>query len=295
MDIQWFPGHMKEAERFLKTSIANSDVVLEILDARLPLSSSNPLLDKLCGNTLRIRVLNKKDLADPDITRLWLNYFQSEIKCPAIALTGTNKADAWRVADFAARKIPKKKSRRTRVIIAGIPNTGKSSIINSLAGRKVAKTGNVPAITRQNQRTGLKNGMDIYDTPGILWPVLDDEKGAYRLAASGAISDTIIDYYDIACFAINFMIKKYPGLIEARYKIKNNCISECTELLEKIGRTRGCLRQGGRIDMQKASEIFIRELRSGLIGRISFEAPCDALKNIEVNEPSNCPKEQTNK
>ncbi len=275
MDIQWFPGHMKETGRFLKASISSSDLVMEILDARLPFSSSNPLLEKLCRNTARIRILNKKDLADPMATRLWLDYFRSQTKEPAIAITGTNKTDAWKAADFALQKIKKKKSRRIRVIIAGIPNTGKSSIINSLAGRKVAKTGNVPAITRQNQRTGLKNGMDIYDTPGILWPVLDNKQGAGRLAVSGAISDTIIDYYDTASFAVDFMIEKYPHLLKERYKIKDNLKHESIKLIEKIGKIRGCLKQGGHIDLYKASKIFIMELRSGLIGRISFEVPDD--------------------
>ncbi len=273
MDIQWFPGHMKEAGQFLKASIAGSDLVMEIIDARLPLSSSNPMLDKLCKNTLRVKVLNKKDLADPVVTQQWLDYFKFEKKESAIAVTGIDRTDAWCAADFAFRKLKKRPSRRIRTIIAGIPNTGKSSIINSLAGRKVAKTGNVPAVTRQNQRTGLKNGMDIYDTPGILWPVLDDKEGACRLAASGAISDSIIDYYDVACFAADFLIEKYPVLLKTRYKIKEDFILDTALLLEIIGSKRGCLKKGGIIDLQKASEIFIRELRSGLIGRISFETP----------------------
>ena len=273
MDIQWFPGHMKEAEQSLKSSISSSDIVMEILDARLPLSSSNPILDKLCKNTLTVRILNKKDLADPEVTQLWLNYFKYKKKEPAIAVTGIDKTDTWRAADFAFSKMKKRKSRRIRAMIVGIPNTGKSSIINSLAGRKVAKTGNVPAITRQNQRTGLKNGMDIYDTPGILWPVLDDTTGACRLAASGAISDTVIDYYDIACFAARFLIKKYPDMLKARYKIQEGVKLDYTALLNRIGSIRGCLKKGGIIDLGKASEIFIRELRSGLIGRISFETP----------------------
>ena len=273
MDIQWFPGHMREAEQFLKTSVSSCDIVMEILDARLPLSSSNPILDKLCKNILTVKILNKKDLADPKVTQLWLNYFKFEKRLPAIAVKGLDKVDTWRAADFAFKKVAKKKSRRIRAMIIGIPNTGKSSIINSLAGRKVAKTGNIPAITRQNQRTGLKNGMDIYDTPGILWPVLDDKEGAYRLAASGAISDTIIDYYDIACFAADFLIIKYPELLKKRYKMQDTFTSDYTEFLKKIGSIRGCMKKGGIIDLQKASEIFIRELRSGLIGRISFESP----------------------
>lgn len=282
MTIQWFPGHMQETERFLKESVSNVNVVMEILDARLPMSSSNPLLDKICNNVLRIKVLNKKDLADPVKTSLWLDYLK-KIQvlgqgCETIAITGTDSVDTWRAADMAIARLKPSKARRLRILVAGIPNTGKSTIMNTLAGKKVAKTGNVPAITRQQQRTSLKNKIDIYDTPGILWPILENQNGAYKLAASGAISDTAINYSDIAVFILKYLIEEYPDSIKERYQIANIENTKDPSLtLEKIGRSRGCLKKGGVVDLQKTSELLIRELRAGKLGRISFEVPEEFL------------------
>ncbi|OQY00211.1 MAG: ribosome biogenesis GTPase YlqF [Desulfobacteraceae bacterium 4572_130] len=278
MNIQWFPGHMQGTEQFLEKAVLCSDLVLEILDARLPVSSSNPLLDTICKNTARIKILNKKDLADSNITKLWLDYFKKLKNCSAIAITGTNISDVKKALDFSLNKIKKSKSRRIRIIVVGIPNTGKSTIINTLAGKKIAKTGNIPAITKHQQRTELKNKIDIYDTPGILWPNLEDKDGAYRLAVSGAISDANIDYNDIFYFASEFLIEKYPFLLKKRYKLCNNFILDSTSLLKKIGLSRGCLKKGGIIDYQKVSKIFIKELCSGKIGPISFETPVKEVR-----------------
>lgn len=280
MTIQWFPGHMQNTELFLKESVSSVDVVMEILDARLPASSANPLIDKLCKKIFRIKVLNKKDLADPVITKLWLNYFKTiQTKgngCEAIAITGTDSADTWRAADLALMNIKPSRSRRLRIMVAGIPNTGKSTIMNTLAGKKIAKTGNVPAITRQQQRTALKNRIDIYDTPGILWPVLENQAGAYRLAASGAIADTAIDYDDVAMFTLCYLINRYPDAIRGRYQLPGHIeMNNTIMVLEEIGAARGCLKKGGGVDLKKASELLIRELRSGKIGEISLESPED--------------------
>lgn len=282
MTIQWFPGHMQDTELFLKESVSSVDVVMEILDARLPASSANPLLDKICKNVLRIKVLNKKDLADPVSTKLWLDYFKT-IKtvshgCEAIAITGSDPVDTWCAADLALMKVKPSRSRKLRIMVAGIPNTGKSTIMNTLAGKKIAKTGNVPAITRQQQRTSLRDKIDIYDTPGILWPILENQNGAYRLAASGAIADTAIDYNDIAMFILNYLITQYPDALSKRYQISPPVdTNEAIVILQKIGASRGCLRKGGVVDLQKASELLIRELRAGKLGRISFELPEEFL------------------
>ncbi|MCP4114937.1 MAG: ribosome biogenesis GTPase YlqF [Desulfobacteraceae bacterium] len=277
MDIQWFPGHMRETKELLKKAVSTVDVVMEILDARIPVSSSNPLLDKICQNVLRIKVLNKNDLADPETTRLWLDYFNRQPSTQAIAITGTESSETWKAADLCLKNVNKGKARRTRMMVVGIPNTGKSTIINSLAGKKIAKTGNVPAITRHQQRTGLKNGVDIYDTPGILWPVMEQQETTYRLAASGAISDTAIDYTEIACFTAEILVKHYPALLCERYKLSEPLPREGLSLVEAIGAKRGCLKKGGILDYQKASEILIRELRAGRIGRISLETPNDII------------------
>jgi len=282
MDIQWFPGHMRATRELLKKAVLKVDVVMEILDARIPVSSSNPLLDTICKNTMRIKILNKQDIADPETTQLWIDHFKKEKAIPTIAITGTESSETWRAAEFCLTRVSKGKARRVRIMVVGIPNTGKSTIINTLAGKKVARTGNVPAITRQQQRTGLKNGVDIYDTPGILWPVMDEQEKTYRLAASGAISDTAMDYTEIACFTAEILLKHYPALICERYNLKEPLPIQGLALVEAIGANRGCLKKGGIIDYQKASEILIRELRAGTIGRISLENPGEIVPGERI-------------
>jgi len=275
MTIQWFPGHMLETENLLKKAIAKVDAVLEILDARLPDASANPFVNKICKGKFRLKVLNKKDLADPQQTESWLSYFETQKNTPAISICGTQKSQAYEALNYCVSKIDRNRARKVKVMVLGIPNTGKSTILNSLAGKKVAKTGNVPAITRHQQRTSLKNNIDIYDTPGILWPVIEPQHRAYILAASGAISDTAIDYNDIAFFAADLLIKNYPDLLLRRYPFLTTLPADEQTLIEKIGAARGCLMKGGVINLQKASETLIRELRAGKIGKISFETPKD--------------------
>ncbi|MCK5837370.1 MAG: ribosome biogenesis GTPase YlqF, partial [Desulfobacula sp.] len=254
--------------------------VLEILDARLPHASANPFVNKICTGKFRLKVLNKTDLADPEQTPLWLNYFETK-HVPAIAICGTQKSNADAVLKYCVNHIDRNRARKLKVMVLGIPNTGKSTILNSLAGKKIAKTGNVPAITRHQQRTSLSNNIDVYDTPGILWPVIEPKQKAYILAASGAISDTAIDYTDIAFFAAALLIQRYPDLLMGRFPFLGTLPTDEITLIEKIGAARGYLKKGGKVDLQKASEVLIRELRAGKIGKISFETP----KDIEDNEP----------
>jgi len=275
MTIQWFPGHMVETENLLKKTISKVDAVLEILDARLPDASANPFVNRLCKDKLRLKVLNKNDLADPKQTKLWLDYFETKKNRPAISINGTQKPQVYKALNYCVSKICRNRAKKLKVMVLGIPNTGKSTILNTLAGKKIAKTGNVPAITRHQQRTSLKNSIDIYDTPGILWPVIEPEEKAYILAASGAISDTAIDYNEIAFFAANLLLKRYPQLLMQRYPFLKTLPNDGLTLLEKIGSARGCLKKGGIVNLQKASEALIRELRAGKIGKISFETPKD--------------------
>ncbi|MCD4718763.1 MAG: ribosome biogenesis GTPase YlqF [Desulfobacula sp.] len=275
MTIQWFPGHMLETQNLLKKAISKVDAVLEILDARLPDASANPFVNKICKGKFRLKVLNKDDLADPEQTKLWLDYFEAKEKTPAISICGTHKFQAYEALNYCVNRIDRNRARKIKVMVLGIPNTGKSTILNSLAGKKIAKIGNVPAITRHQQRTSLKNNIDIYDTPGILWPVIEPEQKAYILAASGAISDTAIDYNSIAFFAANLLIKRYPELLMQRYPFLETLPKNELILIEKIGSARGCLKKGGIINLQKSSETLIRELRAGKIGKISFETPKD--------------------
>jgi len=284
MTIQWFPGHMLETKNLLIKAISKVDVVLEILDARLPVTSANPFMDKICKGKYRLEVLNKSDLADPEETKLWLNYFETQKKNPAISICGNQKSQAFKALNYFEDRIDRNRARKLKVMVLGIPNTGKSTILNSLAGKKIAKIGNIPAITRHQQRTSLKNNIDIYDTPGILWPVIEPEKKAYILAASGAISDTAINYSDIAFFAANLLIKRYPDLLMQRYPFLETLPDSELTLIEKIGSARGCLKKGGMINYQKASEVLIRELRAGKIGRISFETTKDLEYGNETQE-----------
>ena len=276
MNIQWFPGHMKESMELLKNSISKANIILEIVDARLPFSSSNPNIKKICKNILKIKILNKNDIADPAVTKAWLDYFKDNNE-KALAITGRNPKETKRAIEYCQRITKKNKAQKTKIMVIGIPNTGKSTIINSIVGKKAAKTGNVPAITRHNQRMATKD-IDIYDTPGILWPVLEPKLRADILAASGAIASTAMDYNDTGAFTLNFLINNYPDFLKARYKF-DTISGDRTRIIEEIGKKRGCLKKGGKIDIHRAYKMLINELRQGKLGKISFEKP----ENIEEN------------
>ncbi|MCG8615493.1 MAG: ribosome biogenesis GTPase YlqF [Desulfobacterales bacterium] len=278
---------MLDTKNQLKQSISKVDAILEVLDARLPVASGNPFVNKLGNDKARLKVLNKTDLADPDVTRAWLDYFSQDLGIPAVAISGTVAGEAGKALDTCVSQVQRNRARKVKVMVVGIPNTGKSTILNSLAGKKVAKTGNVPAVTRHQQRTSLKNNIDIYDTPGILWPVIEPRERALALAVSGAISDTAVDYHELAFFAATLMIERYPDLLLARYNfLEEQDISQLdpSQFIDIVGRARGCLKKGGIIDYQKASELIIRDLRSGRIGRISYETPEDIEAANETDE-----------
>lgn len=282
MNIQWFPGHMLETKNKLKSSISKVDAILEVLDARLPVASANPFVDQLGKDTTRLKVLNKTDLADPEVTRQWLDYF-TQVNIPAIAVCGSLADQAAKALNQCVSQVTRNKARKAKVMVVGIPNTGKSTILNTLAGKKVAKTGNVPAITRHQQRTSLPNNIDIYDTPGILWPVIEPRERALALAASGAISDTAVDYHEIAHYAVTLLMDRYPQEILDRYDFLDTLPTDAQHLIEAVGRGRGCLKKGGLINLQKTSELIIRDLRSGKIGQISFETPKDMESLNEIS------------
>lgn len=284
MNIQWFPGHMLETKNQLKGAIAKVDALFEVVDARLPLSSSNPFLERIATGKNRMKVLNKADIADPAQTQAWLDYFKKEMNLTATAICGTRQQEASDALQTLVTQVDRNKARKAKVMVVGIPNTGKSTILNTLAGRKVAKTGNVPAVTRHQQRTSLKGNIDIYDTPGILWPVIEPRQRGLALAASGAISDTAVDYHEIAYFAAQFLLERYPACLVARYPVLNPLPEDAQSLIESVGKARGCLKKGGYVDFQKASQLIIRDLRSGRLGRISFETPKDIYSDHDTNE-----------
>ncbi|RDE24494.1 ribosome biogenesis GTPase YlqF [Motiliproteus coralliicola] len=271
MSIQWFPGHMHKARKEIAKVIDQIDVVIEVLDARLPQSSENPLVEQLRGRKPVIKVLNKSDLADAGRTRKWVKYL-SEDTVQAMPLRMGQKQELQQLVERCKAAAPARVAadRPVRVMIMGIPNVGKSTLINALMGRKLAKVGNEPAVTKTQQRFVAHNGLAIFDTPGILWPKIEDEDSSYRLAASGAIRDTVVEYEDIALYSLDFLRRDYPQLLKERFKL-TELPASADELLDMVGRKRGCLKSGGVVDRTKAGEILIGDLRSGLIGRLSFE------------------------
>ena len=279
MTIEWYPGHMAKAKRQIAEVMPKIDVVIEVLDARLPVSSANPMLEKLRGNKPCIKVLNKSDLADPDVTASWVEYFDRQEGVKAIPLESRNRSEAGQIPKLCRRLVPHrgKPGKTLRAMVVGIPNVGKSTLINTLAGKKMARVGDKPAITTCPQQIDLRNGIHLADTPGLLWPDIRNQKSAYRLAASGAIGEGGMDYVSVALFAAEYLMDRYAEALAARYKLAELPESAPT-LIEQIGRKRGCLIAGGKVDQQRASELFLRELRAGLIGLVSLEMPGDDVE-----------------
>jgi ribosome biogenesis GTPase A len=275
MSIQWYPGHMTKARKVIAESMPSVDVVIEVLDARMPAASANPVMTELRGAKPCLKVLSKSDLADPEITQKWLRHFERDPKVLALAITTERAAETKaRIPELCQRLAPHRKGplKMLRAMIVGIPNVGKSTLINTLMARKVAKVGDEPAVTKAKQRVVLKSGMILSDHPGLMWPNIEDERAALRLALGGAIPDTALDYESVATFAARWFLQRYPALLRARYKLEELPASPA-ELLEAIGRRRGALRAGGVVDVHKAADALIHDFRSGALGRISLEEP----------------------
>jgi ribosome biogenesis GTPase A len=274
MAVNWFPGHMHKARKQIKKAMPGIDLVIEVMDARLPYSSENPLVAELRGERRCIRILNKSDLADPKVTQEWLELFEREKGVKAVALSATQKGQSRRILELANQLFPGRNTALKPIctMIMGIPNVGKSTLINSLAGRVIAKVGDEPAVTKQQQKINLGNGILLFDTPGFLWPRFEDQNCGYRLAISGAVKNTAMEFEDVALYAAAYLLQAYPEALMERYKLKS-LPERDFELLEEVGRRRGGLRPGGVIDLHKASEILLHDIRSGALGRISLENP----------------------
>lgn len=285
MGIQWYPGHMTKTRHALVEAIPSQDVIIEVLDARMPQASENPLITELRKQKPCIKVLTKSDLADPIATDAWIRHFETHRNEPsadhpngrvkAIAITVHKAAETRkRIAELSKMLAlhPKGIGKTVRAIVVGIPNVGKSTLINTLMERKVAAVGDKPAVTKSAQQVILKSGMTLSDNPGILWPNIEDSSASLRLAFGGAIPDTAIDHETVALFGAGFLLKSYPKLVAERYKL-SDLPSNASDLLDAIGRKRGALRSGGVIDRNKAGSVLIQDFRSGALGRITLELP----------------------
>jgi ribosome biogenesis GTPase A len=274
MAINWYPGHMHKANKDMREILPQVDLVIELLDCRLPYSSQNPAITELARDKPCIKVLSKSDLADPAITEQWQAHFESTANVKTLLTTLEQSDKAQKLLQLCRKMAPEKPKVGLNIMamITGIPNVGKSTLINAVAGRKVAKTGDEPAITKGLQRIKIDSGLLFLDTPGILWPKIHNENSGYRLAIAGSIKDTATEVDDLAFYLSNYLIAHYPELLAARYELEKVPATDI-EFLELMGEKRGCRRSGGRVDLEKASTILVNEFRAGILGQITLETP----------------------
>lgn len=287
MTIQWFPGHMAKARRQVTEKLKLIDIVFELVDARIPMSSRNPMIDEIVSSKPRIVLLNKADKADDSITKQWIEYFK-EKDIPAIAIDAQSGTGLKQITSLSKTILKEKfdkmaakgiKPRAIRALIIGIPNVGKSTLINRLAKRNITKTGDRPGVTTAQQWVKAGNELELLDTPGILWPKFEDQLVGQKLATTGAIKDAILNLQDVTVYALNFLKEHYPKRLVERYNLEA-IPEEIVPLFDEIGKKRGCIMPGGYIDYDKTSELVLRELRTDKLGKLSFETPHD-FKDVE--------------
>ena len=280
MTIQWYPGHMTKTRRQIEADLKQVDAICEIVDARIPVSSRNPDIDSICGNKPRIIVLNRMDLADPEATKKWIAYFRGR----GMAALATDCKTKKGISGFqpAVRAVLKEKLERDsakgmhrplRVMIVGIPNVGKSTLINQISGRKGAKAENRPGVTRGKQWVTVDSSLLLLDTPGILWPKFEDPEVGMLLAYTGAVKENIIDTEELACHLMDRLWKYYPDTVRQRYKVDLPQDTPGYALLEEAGRKRGFLLARGEINTERMAKVLLDEYRSGKLGYITFELP----------------------
>ena len=280
MNIQWYPGHMTKTRRQIEADLKQVDAVCEIVDARIPVSSRNPDIDAICGSKPRIIVLNRMDLADPNATKKWSAYFKSK----GMAVLATDCKTRKGIADFtpAARIACAEKlerdakrgmNRPLRVMVVGIPNVGKSTLINQISGRKGAKAENRPGVTRGKQWVTVDSGLQLLDTPGILWPKFEDPEVGMMLAYTGAVKEGVIDIEELACRLMELLHKFYPQTLPERYKVEAPEGTPGWELVELAGRKRGYLVSGGEVNTERMSKVLLDEFRGGKLGKFTLEMP----------------------
>lgn len=285
MNIQWYPGHMAKTKRIIEENIKLIDVIIELVDARIPLSSKNPDIDALAKGKSRVLLLNKYDMADPAYNDIWKKYFEDRGYYVALINSKNGQGiDEIKNLVYKACEAKMERDRKrgiinrpVRAMVVGIPNVGKSTFINSFVGRASTKTGNRPGVTKGKQWIRLNSKIELLDTPGILWPKFEDPAAGLRLAFIGSISDDIIEITELALELILFLMKHYPGAIKERYNIEiqdnPQTVAECVKILEQIAIKRGCLVKGGEPDLNRAAKILTDDFRNSRLGRITLEFP----------------------
>ncbi len=284
MQIQWYPGHMAKGKKLLTEQLRLVDIIIEVLDARIPLSSANPDFQHLVQRKPRIIILNKSDLADPALTKQWITYYnrkgEKAISFDSKTSRGTDQLIEV-IVKYTKGKMSKMKlllPRASRAMIVGIPNTGKSTLINSLAKRRMAKTGNKPGVTKGKQWIRIISDLELLDTPGLLWPKFESPEIGFCLAATGAISDLVFDLPGVASTLLNYLKTEYPHALLEKYKFISLADS-AEDLLKQLGQQRGFLQIGGLIDLEKTATAFLRDFRQGKLGRITLEKPVFGSKD----------------
>ncbi len=283
MSLQWYPGHMAKAIREIKESLGRVDLIIEVLDARLPFSSENPVLADLKKDLPRIKVFSKHDLADPKLTEVWIEYLEREKHIKVLPVS-TKQPERYRQLIPLIKKMLGDKlggASNCTVLICGIPNVGKSTLINTLVDRAAAKTGNEAAVTKGQQRIKLDEQLMLLDTPGVLWPKVHNEHSAYRQAISGAIKEAITDNEDIAFYLADYLIAHYPENLIQRYELDKRP-DYALRFFENIGKNMGALRAGGQVDLPRICTLFLNEFRSGMLGDITLENP--QMMELELKE-----------
>ena len=293
MRINWFPGHMHKAQKEIRQAIPKCSLIIEVLDARIPYTSMNPMVAELRGDTPTLKVINKVDLADPKVTALWMDHLNKQEGVTAIEMQGTIAGRAKSILQVGKKLLPKDRSdgKPITTIILGIPNVGKSTIINSLAGRKIAKTGNIPAVTKQQQRISIEQNFVLLDTPGFLWPRLTPHSCGFKLAVTGAIKDAVTEYEDLAFWAVRYLADNYPSELMARYNLESLPETEM-ETLEAIAGKRGCLGRGGIVNLNKVSQVVVLDYRQAKTGRLSLETPAQVSQELADAPPDESAKEK---
>lgn len=293
MAIQWFPGHMHKARKEMARVLPDTDVVVEVLDARIPFSSENPMLENLRGNKPCLKVLTKADLADASATQIWLKTLETA-SSRAIAINANDKETIKDIQPLLGSMVTRSQSRVSpfKVMIVGIPNVGKSTLINLLTGRIIAKTGNEPAITKRQQHIVLSDNWVLRDTPGVLWPNVENPDSGYRLAATGAIRDTAMDSAEVATYLLDFVCAQYPQYLTQRFDTTLP-LADSVATLEAIGRLRGCIGAGGLVDFDRTARLLLTEFRAGQLGNMTLETP--EMKTQELIQVAAARKEREEK